>query len=179
MGQGERALLFDSSFLKRHVFLTTGAYGWGRRQQRGKGKVQDQHIMEKPIGLAMVIDDEAVDRLVSERALKRSGLVERIICFGAARDALEFLQGPESPMVDVLFLDVNMPQMNGVEFLEQARATLGRDVINTCVVMLTTEPGAGHRAQLAQFEIVRAFASKPLTLEQVQDVAAGLSKAVA
>lgn len=63
----------------------------------------------------VVIDDEPLAREVLERYLARLDFVGPVRSFGLARDALPYL---ESGAVDVLFLDIEMPGLNGIEFLK-------------------------------------------------------------
>jgi len=123
------------------------------------------------IGCAMIVDDEPFDQMMYERILKRSGLVDQVIGFPYAAKALEYLAREDRPKVDVIFLDINMPRMNGFEFLEAASRDLGPRFVKVCVVMLTTSIAPEDRARAASFEAVRDFLSKPLSHEDVVHVA--------
>lgn len=125
----------------------------------------------KPLETAMVIDDEPFDQKMYRRIIERSGLVKRIISFQMADEALAYLRSPGAPKIDVIFLDVNMPRMNGFEFLASATRDLGPNFARLCVVMLTTslDPADRHRAE--RFDIVREFINKPLTIEHIRHVA--------
>ncbi|WP_353721208.1 LytTR family DNA-binding domain-containing protein [Dyadobacter sp. 676] len=62
----------------------------------------------------VIIDDEPLAREVLEEYLRKSG-IGGAVQFGNARDALAYLQAHEA---DVLFLDIEMPEMNGIDFLK-------------------------------------------------------------
>lgn len=130
---------------------------------------------EKPIKLAMLVDDEPVDQMIYQRIVKRSGLVENVVSLQSAQEALDYLLDPSNPEVDVVFLDINMPRMNGFEFLEAATRQIGPQFAKSCVVMLTTSLNPNDRARAEQFDVVRDFISKPLTVPQLQKVAAMLA----
>lgn len=82
----------------------------------------------------MLVDDSAAVRLLARRALSEAGFGIIEACDGV--EALEKLQG--SDPIAVIFCDVNMPRMNGIELLEELAR---REGFRPPVVMLTTE---GH-----------------------------------
>lgn len=63
----------------------------------------------------VIIDDEPLAREILEGYLRKSGVAAGIVQFGNARDALACMEGKEP---DVLFLDIEMPEMNGITFLK-------------------------------------------------------------
>lgn len=125
----------------------------------------------KPIGLVVMIDDETFDQHIYKRILERSGLVERSLSFLGADLALEYFLAHPEEQIDAIFLDINMPRMDGFEFLEAATKTLGPNFAKVCIVMLTTSLDDNDRTRAMSFDIVRDFLNKPLTLEDVQRVA--------
>ncbi len=127
--------------------------------------------MANKIQTVMLIDDEMVDQKQYKRVLRRSGLVEEILTFTYADEAFEFLKSNGDIAVDVIFLDINMPRMNGFEFLERVESELDREIANTVIIMSTTSLDSSDRARASQFDIVRDFISKPLEVENVEYVA--------
>ncbi|NUH63869.1 response regulator [Sulfitobacter sp. S0837] len=123
------------------------------------------------IGTVMTVDDEKVDQMLYRRILERSDLVDRVIGFRMAQDALAYLRLADRDPVDVILLDVNMPQMNGFEFLEHAVAELGDDFVNGVVIMLTTSLNPEDRARALQFDVVRDCLDKPLRRENLSAIA--------
>lgn len=71
------------------------------------------------IKMAMIIDDEQADQMLYKLIIKRSGLIENTLAFQMAEDALDYLKSEDKDPIDVIFLDINMPRMNGFEFLER------------------------------------------------------------
>lgn len=110
----------------------------------------------------MLIDDEPVDQMMFERAVKRSDIIAGAVTFSNAQAALEYLADPDTPQVDVVFLDVNMPKMNGLEFLAAATERFGPDFARSCVVMLTSQLSAVDRTCAEGFAVVHDFFDKPL-----------------
>ncbi|MDE1152446.1 MAG: response regulator [Micavibrio sp.] len=84
----------------------------------------------------LVIDDDKVDVMAVRRALRASGLEGRMV---VAHDGLEALQllrdGSTVQHPYLVLLDLNMPRMNGIEFLKEARHD---PVLKTAVIFVLT-----------------------------------------
>ncbi|MFK7994341.1 MAG: response regulator [Granulosicoccus sp.] len=132
--------------------------------------------MSKPIKLALLIDDSEIDQRLYKRVLNKSGLVEEVRGFAYADEALDYLLENPQLEVSVIFLDINMPRMNGFEFLEAASKQLEHDVAKVVVVMLTTSLNPDDENRARSFEAVKDFVSKPLSYEDVQKVVDLLSE---
>lgn len=128
--------------------------------------------MTKPIKTALLIDDEEIDQRQYQRILNKSGLVEEVITFTYADDALAYLKRHPELVIDVIFLDINMPRMDGFEFLAAASGELGVGFAKVVVAMLTTSLNPGDQKRAEGFEVVKDFINKPLTVEHVERVAA-------
>jgi two-component system, chemotaxis family, chemotaxis protein CheY len=112
----------------------------------------------------LIVDDSSVMRKIVERALRQSGLdLARVLEAGNGGEAIAVL---EQGQVDLIVSDINMPTMNGLEFLRQIQSrSLAPGVP---VVMITTESGAEHvREALAAG--AQGYIRKPFTADQVRD----------
>ena len=112
---------------------------------------------------ALIVDDSSVMRKIVERSLRQAGL-EFLIVFeaGSGLDGLEVLK---SRQVDLILSDINMPLMDGLEFLRQIhRMGLAAGVP---VVMITTESSEEHVKQ-AILAGARGYIRKPFTADQVK-----------
>ena len=88
-----------------------------------------------------------------------------------AEDALDYLARTDRPNIDVLFLDLNMPKMNGFEFLEKAIARFGKEFCSMIVVMLTSSLDPNDIERAKQCCAVNEFVNKPLLQEQIESIA--------
>ena len=113
---------------------------------------------------ALIVDDSSVMRKIVERALRQAGL-EALVVFeaGSGTEGLDLLRGQR---VDLILSDINMPSMDGLEFLRQIRL---QDLAQgTPVVMITTESSEEHVRQAIQAG-ARGYIRKPFTAEQVKE----------
>ena len=113
---------------------------------------------------ALIVDDSSVMRKIVERALRQAGLESLVVHeAGSGTEGLEVLK--DKP-VDLILSDINMPAMDGLEFLRQIlRANLAPGVP---VVMLTTESSEEHVKQAIQAG-AQGYIRKPFTAEQVKE----------
>jgi two-component system chemotaxis response regulator CheY len=113
---------------------------------------------------ALIVDDSSVMRKIVERALRQAGLsLSKVHEASSGVEALDLLR---KERVDLILSDINMPMMDGLEFLRQLRAQqLAPDVP---VVMITTESSEEHVKE-AIVAGAQGYIRKPFTAEQVKD----------
>ncbi len=113
---------------------------------------------------ALIIDDSSVMRKIVERALRQAGLDALVVHeAGSGAEGLEVLK---TKPVDLILSDINMPSMDGLEFLRQIREqNLAQGVP---VIMITTESSEEHVKQ-AILAGARGYIRKPFTAEQVKE----------
>lgn len=120
----------------------------------------------------LLIDDDSTTNFLNERLLLRMGVSQQVLVATNGQQGLDLLQAhcysgsTDCPLL--VLLDLNMPVMNGQEFLEMlGRRPLGGHPI--VVVLLTSSQ---HDQDLARFQHlpVADFLPKPLTREKVADM---------
>jgi two-component system chemotaxis response regulator CheY len=112
----------------------------------------------------LIVDDSSVMRKIVERALRQAGLdLAKVLEAGSGREGLDVLSRSR---VDLIVSDINMPNMDGLEFLRQIQSqSLAK---GAPVVMITTESGEEHvREALAAG--AQGYIRKPFTPDQVRD----------
>jgi two-component system chemotaxis response regulator CheY len=120
----------------------------------------------------LIVDDSSVMRKIVERSLRQAGL-EALVVFEAG-SGIEGLDVLKTQQVDLILSDINMPAMDGLEFLRQLRAqNLAPGVP---VVMITTESSEEHVKQAIQAG-AQGYIRKPFTVEQVRERVLPLLKA--
>lgn len=113
---------------------------------------------------ALIIDDSSVMRKIVERSLRQAGLELSLVKeAGNGAEALAVLSGSQ---VDLILCDINMPVMDGLEFVRRLK-----DVANAKgvpVVMITTE-GSESQVVQALSAGARGYIRKPFTPDQVKE----------
>jgi len=87
----------------------------------------------KPI---LLVEDDQVDAMTVKRALKDINVTNSLDIVNDGEEALTFLKNPENEKPGIILLDLNMPKMNGIEFLKIAKKDESLKKIP--VVVLTT-----------------------------------------
>jgi two-component system chemotaxis response regulator CheY len=111
----------------------------------------------------LLVDDSAVMRKVVERSLRESGIAVGEVL--EANDGWEALAVAREKSPDLILCDINMPTMDGIEFLQHLQGTEAAWKIP--VVMVTTEGGEA-RVNQALSAGARGYISKPFTAEQLK-----------
>ena len=113
---------------------------------------------------ALIVDDSSVMRKIVERSLRQAGLdLSKVFEAGNGAEALSVLQGDK---VDLILCDINMPVMDGLEFVKQLAGV--ENAKGTPVVMITTEGSEAHVVQ-ALSAGARGYIRKPFTPDQVKE----------
>jgi CheY-like chemotaxis protein len=113
-----------------------------------------------------LIDDDNVTNMLNRFFLEEHFTHLNITAFVYAQDALNtLLQTTQKP--DFIFLDINMPVMNGWEFLE----ALGKNVSETIslpqIYLLSSSLDPSDKSKASKITLVKGFISKPLEIEKI------------
>jgi CheY-like chemotaxis protein len=120
----------------------------------------------------MLIDDNEDDNFFHSRVIRKNGLADNVLVMPSAREALEYLKlkDPKRIKPDLILLDINMPGMNGWEFLDAYQGLEKDERSDMIIVMLTTSENPDDRRKSLAFNFVCNFQTKPLTKEKLQEV---------
>ncbi|MFT4756983.1 MAG: CheY-like chemotaxis protein [Vicingaceae bacterium] len=122
----------------------------------------------------LLIDDSKGANALNKRLLQEMGVGKKITTLLNGQLALEYLVtkdvNGQCPCPDIIFLDINMPVMDGYKFLEEYELLKPNQKLNKVIVMLTTST--------SEFDIVRAninvevnnYQIKPLTEDKVFEI---------
>jgi CheY-like chemotaxis protein len=130
--------------------------------------------MNPKLKCILVIDDDEPTNFFTNIILEEAGCADYISTVQSGQEALEYLSksekgdDPAYPSPDLIFLDINMPAMNGWEFLEEyKKLEIGHRVI---VVMLTTSLFPEDKSRADKMNEISGFENKPLSTEKLNVV---------
>ena len=110
----------------------------------------------------MMVDDNDNDLLFTRLMLERSGAGFEVIGFERAAEALDHLRNTPDHGVAIILLDINMPVMNGFDFLEAFDALAPAVRGDAVVVMLSSSSDPADRDRAARHASVKGYLTKPL-----------------
>ncbi|SFC54188.1 CheY chemotaxis protein or a CheY-like REC (receiver) domain [Flexibacter flexilis DSM 6793] len=126
--------------------------------------------IKKKYKAVMLIDDNEIDNLINQKIIEASDVAEHILSHTGAKAALEFLRNVEKMasiktdmLPEVIFLDVDMPLMDGFQFLDEFEK-LSDDIKKHCgIVMLTSSINPQDLNKAKKSAYVKKYLNKPLT----------------
>src|SRR3954468_23188167 len=130
-------------------------------------------MAEKKYRTVMLIDDNEIDNLINQKMIEAATITDNIYTHTGAKSAIEFLKNMEKLDVadkvlpDVIFLDIDMPLMDGFQFLDEFEK-LSTVAKKKCkIVMLTSSINPQDFSRSKKYDNVKLYLNKPLTHESL------------
>lgn len=127
----------------------------------------------KRLNIVLLIDDDEPTNFLNELIISQLNCTESIVAVQSGQEAIDFLcteKGGTFPKPDLMLLDINMPGMNGWEFLEKYERLDDAQKGNVIIMMLTTSLNPDDEAKANGIKDIKSFMKKPLTKEGFQAV---------
>ena len=125
----------------------------------------------------MLVDDNELDNFINQKTIEANHFANKVYLNTGSKSALEFLKNLEISgtetlnfFPEVIFVDLNMPMIDGFQFIEHLKTALPNNFNSIKIVILTSSitPSDKERAQKISKEIV--FFNKPLTKEMLNQI---------
>lgn len=121
----------------------------------------------------MLIDDNEIDNLINQKMVESASITDHIYIHTGARSAIEFLRNIEKLEIadqvlpDVIFLDIDMPLMDGFQFLDEFEKLMTTTRKKCRIVMLTSSINPQDVNRSKKYSSVKLYLNKPLTHESL------------
>lgn len=125
----------------------------------------------KTIRQACIIDDDSIFVFATRRLMEIARFSEEVLVYRNGREALDgfaLMIQEKRPLPEVIFLDINMPMLDGFQFLELFSAWPIPENVALYMVTSSINPEDMRRAEA--FPIVRSYVSKPLSVETLEQI---------
>lgn len=126
----------------------------------------------KKINLACIIDDDPIFIFGTKKMLELADICTNFMVFKNGQDALKHLTAlskGDEPLPEVILLDLNMPLMDGWQFLDRFTAIPTKEKINIFIVSSSLDPKDIERAKT--YEVVNNYIIKPIALDNIKEIA--------
>ena len=116
-----------------------------------------------------IIDDDPISTIILKKNLELVSIYQEIETFNNGKDALNCLEKEHLKNEKyVIFLDLNMPEMNGWEFLNKVEHLISSQ--NTTIYLLTSSINEADMEKAKQFSLIEKYLSKPISKEVLIEI---------
>jgi CheY-like chemotaxis protein len=129
---------------------------------------------DAPYKNVMLIDDNEIDNLINQKMIEASGITNNVYIHTGAKSAIEFLKNLEKlaelaneVLPDIIFLDIDMPLMDGFQFLDEFEKLSAKTKDKCKIVMLTSSINPQDLDKSKNYIYVRRYLNKPLSHENL------------
>lgn len=124
---------------------------------------------------AMLVDDSELDNFINQKIIETNYFANKVYVNSGSVSALEFLcnltiSGFETLHVfpEIIFIDINMPMMNGFQFIDNLKKRIPKEQFPLKLVILTSSDDPKDRSKAEKIDKDIIFLNKPLTQEMLR-----------
>lgn len=118
----------------------------------------------------MIIDDDEISNFICKQTIQNAGFADEVIALSGGREGLDYLSSlqEESEIPELILLDINMPGMNGWEFLDEYNEILKSLSFKPVLAMLSSSVHESDLEKANAHNDVHDYITKPLTKETLE-----------
>jgi len=124
-------------------------------------------LLMTPNKLTCIIDDDTVYVNLVKKLIQLKKLCEKVLVFENGKEALEFFK-KANDMPDLILLDINMPVMNGWEFLEEFNPINKKSKKEPSLYVVSSSINPIDSKKAKSIECVRDYISKPISMKSFE-----------
>ena len=124
----------------------------------------------KKLNSILLVDDDPTSCFLTQYIIEEMQLTDQVYTLAGGREALDFIRlrgGLPDFCLDLILLDINMPDMDGFEFLEAFENLPNK--LKSAVVMLTTSSNRRDVDKAKIYQVID-YLNKPITEEKLTDI---------
>ncbi len=131
-------------------------------------------ITREKLSCILLIDDDEATNYLNEKVIEEIGCADKVIVKNDAETALAYLNSydDEHPKPKLTFVDINMPGMNGWEFVERYKKIKEKSTEQSVLIMLSTSINPSDIEKANKINVIDGYRSKPLTKEMIDSIIA-------
>lgn len=133
-------------------------------------------MAENKYNAVMLIDDNEIDNLINQKMIESADIAHHIFTHTGAKSAIEFLKNIEKldhlsdqVLPDLIFLDIDMPLMDGFQFLDEFEKLKENTRTKCEIVMLTSSINPQDLKRSKKYN-VKTFLNKPLSQQNLEKI---------
>jgi CheY-like chemotaxis protein len=127
-------------------------------------------MVNKKISGVFLIDDDSINNYINARLIKRIGIVDDLAISLNGKEALAYLTkllAENKKCPSLILLDINMPVMDGFEFVDAFHKLEFENKKEVVIIMLTTSENTKDIERVNTSENIVGYLNKPLTEEKI------------
>lgn len=134
--------------------------------------------MSRKINCVLLVDDDEATNFINRIVLEKSAVTDQIQSVLNGKEAIEYLtntgkyhkEGNVFPQPMLILLDINMPVMDGWEFLDEYQKLQENQKCHTIIVMVTTSFNPDDQTRAEKINGLSGYRNKPLTVELMHEI---------
>jgi len=125
-----------------------------------------------PLKKVMIIEDDEVDTYLTKRVLSDIFFAREVVAASSVKEGMDYLSGNKKELPEIIFLDLNMPEQNGLDFLDAFSGFTAPEKNSTKVILLMNVVNSSDEVTLkaTSHPLVRHVIEKPLTEDKLRNI---------